>query len=226
MSRRTTIPRYKLRCRWYDRGTPVSFHMPSQAIDCEGRPTSSGSLADRPSLQRRRGDTLWEEPVGMLIRFARFSDLHSVCAIYNDAVRTGVATFDHAPRSLATQQKLFTNRDRRHAMVVADDCGTVCGWASLGPFSHRHGYAHTAEFSFYVDRDYQRRRIGTHLADAILHVAHSNDLHTILALIEETNVASLRICHRLGFETVGRLHEVGHKFGRWLNVQIVQKSWD
>jgi L-amino acid N-acyltransferase len=41
--------------------------------------------------------------------------------------------------------------------------------------------------------------------------------------IDAVNEASLRFHARLGFERVAHCHEVGSKFGRWLDLMFVQK---
>ena len=43
------------------------------------------------------------------------------------------------------------------------------------------------------------------------------------ARIDATNDASIRLHERFGFESAGRLSEVGRKFDRWLDLVFVQR---
>ena len=44
--------------------------------------------------------------------------------------------------------------------------------------------------------------------------------------IDATNVGSIRLHEAFGFETVGRLPEVGFKFGRYMDLVFMQKLLD
>ena len=44
--------------------------------------------------------------------------------------------------------------------------------------------------------------------------------------IDAANVASLRMHSRLGFAQVAHFREVGHKFGRWLDLVFMQRFLD
>ncbi len=48
-------------------------------------------------------------------------------------------------------------------------------------------------------------------------------MHAIVAGIEAANVPSLALHREAGFEIVGRLPEVGRKFGRWLDLVFMQR---
>lgn len=58
---------------------------------------------------------------------------------------------------------------------------------------------------------------------ALIDVAAANGFHTIIARIAGDNPASVRLHESLGFEHVGREREVGQKFGRWLDVVVMQR---
>jgi L-amino acid N-acyltransferase len=46
--------------------------------------------------------------------------------------------------------------------------------------------------------------------------------HVMIAGIEAENRASIGLHESLGFTNVGRFHEVGFKFGRWLDLVFLQ----
>jgi phosphinothricin acetyltransferase len=100
--------------------------------------------------------------------------------------------------------------------------GEVVGWAALWPFSDRRAYADTAENSVYVRSDWRGRGAGRLLLAATLAAARRAALHAIVARIAGENVASIRLHESLGFFRVGTLREVGRKFGRLIDVALLE----
>jgi phosphinothricin acetyltransferase len=66
--------------------------------------------------------------------------------------------------------------------------------------------------------------VGARLLAPLLGAAEARGLHVILAGVDATNEASLRLHGKFGFERVGHFREVGHKFGRWLDVIYLQRT--
>jgi L-amino acid N-acyltransferase YncA len=156
------------------------------------------------------------------IRGASESDLPAITEIYNDAIRNSTGTFDTEPRSLADRANWFQAHDSRHPVFVAESEGRVVGWASLSAWSSRRAYDDTGEVSTYVDESFRGRGVGRALLAETLAGARQLGYHTILARIAEGNVASLRLHTGAGFTSVGVMREVGTKFGRRLDVHLLQ----
>ena len=98
----------------------------------------------------------------------------------------------------------------------------MVGWASLSRWSERPAYDDTAETSFYVKAEYRGRGIGRALKGAIVAEARRLGFHTLIARVAAESEASLHLNESLGFTHVGTLKEVGKKFGRRLDVHILQ----
>ena len=143
-------------------------------------------------------------------------------AIYNREVGSSTATFDTEPRSAAEERRRI--QDDANAAVVAEIDGVVVAWASLSPWSQRRAYARTAETSVYVDESARGRGVGRRILREVLRLARSRRLHTVLARISEESIASLRLHESLGFRRIGVMHEVGFKFGRWLDVHLLERA--
>jgi phosphinothricin acetyltransferase len=60
---------------------------------------------------------------------------------------------------------------------------------------------------------------------ALIEEGEKAGLHTILARIAEGNETSLALFKSEGFETVGVMKEVGRKFGKLLDVHLLQKIY-
>ena len=160
------------------------------------------------------------------IRNATVADLDPITAIYNDAILNTTATFDTQPKTAAEQLKWFQEHDERHPILVAVLDGTVIGWASLSKWSDRCAYVDTAETSFYVEAGRRGQGIGRQLKHAIIEEARRLRFHTLIARVAEGSDASLHLNDSFGFVHVGTLKEVGHKFGKRLDVHLFQKMLD
>ena len=51
-------------------------------------------------------------------------------------------------------------------------------------------------------------------------------MHVMIGGIESGNTASIALHERLGFREVGRMPQVGAKFGRWLDLSMLQLVLD
>jgi phosphinothricin acetyltransferase len=108
-------------------------------------------------------------------------------------------------------------------VVVAERDGNVVGFASLSPYRPRPAYSTTVEDSVYVRRTEQRSGVGRALLSELVDVAGTRGFHTVMARIVGDHEASIGLHRSLGFEMVGIEREVGRKFGRWLDVAVMQR---
>jgi phosphinothricin acetyltransferase len=161
-----------------------------------------------------------------LIRRAQLADLAAITEIYNEAILTTTATFDTEPKTPEQRLEWFRGHDERHPIIVAVLEGQVVGWASISTWSERRAYDDTAETSFYVKSEFRGRGIGRRLKDAAIEDARRQGFHTLIARVAEGSDASLHLNESCGFVRVGTLREVGRKFGRLLDVHILQKMLD
>ena len=157
------------------------------------------------------------------IRQALPADVEAITAIYNEAILTTTATFDTEPKTTAERLEWFKAHDERHPVLVAAVEGTIAGWASLSRWSDRPAYDDTAETSFYVQSKYRGRGIGRMLKEAIIEEARRLHFHTLIARVAEGSQESLHLNESAGFVHIGTMKQVGRKFGKLLDVHILQK---
>jgi phosphinothricin acetyltransferase len=160
------------------------------------------------------------------IRRAEVADLDAITEIYNEAILTTTATFDTEPKTASERVEWFQSHGERYPILVAVLGGRVIGWASLSRWSERRAYDDTAETSFYVKAGYRGQGIGRRLKQALIEEARRLQFHTLIARVAEGGRESLHLNESLGFVHVGTLKEVGRKFGRFLDVHILQKMLD
>jgi phosphinothricin acetyltransferase len=154
----------------------------------------------------------------MQIRPARTDDAAAIAEIYNQAVTGTTASFDTVPKTAADRRAWLEGRAKRHPVIVAEEDGEVIGWGALSRYSERPAYDATVEVSVYVDSRWHRKGTGRALTSALLDIAPHVGLHVVLARICTENTGSIAMVRSLGFTDAGTMHEVGLKFGRWLDV--------
>ena len=159
------------------------------------------------------------------VRPARQADLAAITDIYNEAVLTTTATFDTQTRTVEQQQGWFEQHGMDYPLLVAEADGIIVGWSCLSKWSDRQAYRETAESSTYVKQEYRGQGIGRQLKSAMDVETRRRGFHTVLARITEGSDASLHLNRQFGFELVGVMKEVGLKFGKRLDVYLLQKIY-
>ena len=161
----------------------------------------------------------------IIVRKATLDDLTAITEIYNQAILKTTATFDTEPKSLEEQEVWFSSHDHKYLVLVAEEDGKVIGWASLSKWSDRCAYSDTAEISLYVDEKERGKGIGRKLLETIVLEGEKAGLHSMIARIAEGNEMSIHLHQSVGFEHIGIMKEVGRKFGRLLDIYLMQKIY-
>ena len=156
------------------------------------------------------------------IRLAQRDDLATINDIYNRFVLHSTCTYQEEAEPLVSRQAWFERHGARHPITVAEMDGQIVGWGALSPFHARSAYRFTVENSVYVDREHHRTGIGDRILTDLIVRARAIGHHTIVALIDAGQEASLAIHAKHGFVKVAHLAQVGYKFDRWLDVVYMQ----
>ena len=157
------------------------------------------------------------------LRLATVEDAESILAIYNRAITGTTVTFDLVPRTLEEQRAWVSEHQGAHPAVVAVDEAGIAGFGSLSSYRSRPAYATTVEDSVYVDDSRRGQGIGTLLLAELVRLATLQGFHAVMARIVDGNEVSIRLHAACGFELVGTEREVGRKFGRWLDVVVMER---
>lgn len=151
----------------------------------------------------------------MTIREATPDDAQAITAIYNDAIEHTTAILWHEPKPVALWRERLTDRPARFPVLVATDGrGVVVGFALLGPYDDKCGYADVAEWSVYLAQDARGQGIGLQLSQAVIDAGRAAGLHSVVSRVTEGNTVSEKLHARLGFTKVGTFQKLGEKFGR------------
>ena len=166
-------------------------------------------------------------PDSVVVRAAVAADLPAVAAIYDHYVLTSVATFEVDPvpvwewsaRLSAVQASGWP------FLVAVDGDGAVVGYAYATQWKERAAYARTVEDSVYVAPSAVGRGVGRLLLSTLLSELIAAGARQVVATISDTGDDASAALHRAaGFEDVGRLHAVGRKQDRWVDVVLLQRS--
>jgi len=165
-----------------------------------------------------------------IVREAVESDLPSILAIYNEVIATSTAVYALEPSTLEERRTWFSSRCAMgFPMLIAADSlsDDVLGFASFGEWRGAWpGYRYTVEHTVHVRHDVRGRGVGRALVGSLFPRAIALGKHVMIGGIDAANDASIRFHERLGFERVVYFREVGHKFGRWLDLVFMQRFLD
>ena len=166
---------------------------------------------------------------GVRVRPALEDDLAAVAAIYDHYVLSSVATFEVDPVPLWEWSARFnTVASSGWPFLVAVDAtagGAVVGYAYATQWKPRAAYRFTVEDSVYVAPSSSGRGVGRTLLTALLAAVAAAGGRQVVATISDTGDAGSVALHRsLGFVDAGRLHDVGYKHDRWVDVILMQRS--
>lgn len=154
-------------------------------------------------------------------------DLPEILEIYNDVIVNTTAVYDYKPHTLTMRQQWWdTKQQQGFPVFVATDGDRVVGFSSIGPFRAWAAYKYSVENSIYVAADQRGKGVAKLLMPPLIEAARRLNMHTILAGIDATNDASVRLHERFGFREVAVMKEVGYKFGRWLDLKFLQLILD
>ena len=167
----------------------------------------------------------WGEKNIIKIRKATLEDIDGITKIYNEAILKTAATFDTEPKTIGEQKEWFISHGSKNSILVVEKNDVIVGWAALSIWSDRCAYSDTAEISLYVKDEYQGKGAGKKLIQTIVKEGEKAGLHSLIARITEGNKISVHLHKSVGFEHVGIFREAGLKFGKRLDVHLMQKVY-
>lgn len=160
----------------------------------------------------------------MMIRTARAEDAAQICGIWNPLITSTATTFT---TDLKTVDSITADiAARGDAFLVADAGGQLLGFATYFPFRSGPGYARTKEHSINLAPEARGRGAGRALMEALEAQAQADKVHALWAGISAENPAGVTFHSKIGFVEIARLPEVGYKFGRWMDLVLMQKRLD
>ncbi|MEA3141627.1 MAG: L-amino acid N-acyltransferase [Gammaproteobacteria bacterium] len=150
-------------------------------------------------------------------------DLAEILAIYNEVIRSSTAVYTELELSQERGESWFDHkRAGGFPFIVSKDDSGITGFGTFADFRAPPCYRHTVEHSVHVRRDCRGKGIGRKLVIELMDRACTMQKHIMIAGIDADNVSSIQLHQSLGFVNVGHFHEVGFKFGRWLDLVFLE----
>lgn len=122
-----------------------------------------------------------------------------------------------------TAETAIVGRDAAEAATKPKVSAGIVAFGSLSHYRDRAGYRTSVENSIYVAPSHQRQGVGDALLAALIERATQNGFHSIFARIVDAQTPSVALHERHGYQLIGVEREVGRKFGRWLDVALMQR---
>jgi phosphinothricin acetyltransferase len=150
-------------------------------------------------------------------------DLADILTIYNEVIRHSTAVYSEVEFTPARGESWFAAKaEQGFPFIVARDATGVVGFGTFGDFRAWPCYQYTVEHSVHVRADARGRGIGRALVLELMERAKAMQKHVMIAGIDADNAVSIGLHESLGFRRVGHFHEVGFKFGRWLDLVFLE----
>lgn len=160
----------------------------------------------------------------MIIRPVQDADLPALLAFWNPIIRDTTIIFSS---ELRTEQSLgamiATRRAAGREMLVAEAEGMVLGMATYDQFRGGNGYVHAMEHTVLLAPAAQGQGLGRALMAALEAHAAAAGAHVMIAAIDADNAAGRAFHAALGYVQTGHMPQTGRKFGRWLDLVLMQK---
>lgn len=190
-------------------------------------------------------------PGPVRVRPAAARDLPTCGAILGHYAARSLATFATEPPTTAHwEQRLEGARSGMPFLVAVDVDDTVLGYAHASTWRAKPAYRHTVEDTIYLAPAARGRGIGPLLLESLISECATQGARQMIAVVASASgtdtatmsspalqtsdagltledphgTASASLHARAGFQEVGRLRRVGHKFGLWVDTILMQRQ--
>lgn len=154
-----------------------------------------------------------------MITRAEAGDLNGIVTLWNEVIRDTTITFTSAPKTGPQIAEVIASQP----VFIAREAGRSIGFATYSQFRGSDGYRLTMEHAIYLAHDARGRGLGRGLLRAVEDHAREAGAHSMIAGISGENEPGIAFHAAMGFRHVGRVPEAGHKFGRFLDLVLMQK---
>ena len=152
------------------------------------------------------------------IRAASPADADAIATIYNWYIENSSCTFEEQPLRSAEMAERIGDASATGPWVVLEQDGSLLGYACASIWKARAAYGRSREVTVYLHRDATGRGHGKRLYRHLIDEIRKKPIHSLIASIALPNTGSVALHESLGFVKVGQFAEVGHKFGKFVDV--------
>jgi len=157
----------------------------------------------------------------MILRPATRADAAPIVAFWNPVIRDTTITFSTEEKTAEGIKADIASCGG--AFLVAEDAGALLGFARYGQFRGGSGYRHSQEHTIILAPESRGRGVGRALMAAIEDHARQSGVHVMIGGVSGENTAGIAFHKAVGYAVTGEMSQVGFKFGRWLDLVLLQK---
>lgn len=159
-----------------------------------------------------------------MIRPATAADAPALAALLNHWILNTAVTFNAVPKTQADILAMIADKaSAGHALLVAEDDGLITGQASYGQFRGGVGYRTCMEHSISLLPGTPRKGLGRALLTAVEDHARAGGAHQMIAGVSGENADGQAFHARMGYRHLATVPEAGFKFGRYMDLVLMQK---
>ncbi len=153
------------------------------------------------------------------IRHMILSDWNDISRIYNDGIKTGIATFE----TEVPDREAWDKNHIKECRLVAIYGDVLSGWCALSHVSSRPVYSGVAELSIYIGTNYRGKGIGGSLMDELINESWQCNIWTLQSIIFPENKASLMLHKKYGFRIVGTREKIAKINNIWHDTLLLER---
>lgn len=158
----------------------------------------------------------------IVIREMLKKDWPEVAKIFKQGIDTGLARFE----GVVPPYEEWDGDHLKCCRFVALNGNKIAGWAALSVVSGRAVFSGVAELSLYIEESCRHMGVGKALIRKTLDESEKADIWSVLSVIMEDNLPSIRLHEKCGFRMIGFRERVAKDFsGKWRNtVEMERRS--
>lgn len=158
-----------------------------------------------------------------MIRPATAADCAAIAAIWNPIIRETPITFTTAEKTPEGLAAWIAGKAAADLPFLVATDGGLLGFATYGPFRAGPGYARTMEHTVILGPAARGRGVGRALMAVVERHAAARGVHSMIAGVSGENAGGRAFHAAIGYAEIAVLPEVGWKFGRWMDLVLMQK---
>lgn len=149
------------------------------------------------------------------------TDWEQVIKIYEQGIKTGIATFQTTIPSWEEWNNMYLKQCR----LVARSGDKILGWVALISVSKRAHYHGVAELSIYIGNEYKGMGVGKALLEALIKSSEKEGFWSLQAVVIDGNLGSVKLHESCGFRQIGYREKMAimPHTGKWLNVILMER---